>query len=253
MALIQDEIQRLVQDTFPGQVVVKQTVTSTQKLAKQADQGQAQAFLATEQTAGYGKQQRKFYSPPQTGLYMSVLIPNVAKTELAQAGLFTTGLANEVATVLERYYPGKMLGLKWVNDVLLAGKKVCGILVEAQLQGDRVSWVVGIGINLSTTTFPKTIAGTAGRMGQNDLINQNCLAADLIKAVWQLKDTYQRGAFLEEYQDRLVLMNRPVTLQLANRQSKGVVRGIDQQGRLLVQLADGQLHAFSDGDVIKVR
>ena len=171
---------------------------------------------------------------------------------MEKAGLFTTGLADAIAILLEHYYPEKQLGVKWVNDVLLGPAKVCGILVEAAVQGQQINWIVGVGINLSTTDFPTNIDRVVGSLDSEARIDRNQLAADVIKTIWQLKNTYQAGEFLKDYQQRLILMNKRVTLKLADRERTGIVRGIDQQGRLVVKLTDG-LHAFNDGEVIKVQ
>lgn len=253
MKLDQPKIKDALGDSFPGKVIVHQRVQSTQKLAKQADPPVLQAVLAEEQTGGYGKGQRAFYSPSTTGLYLSVLLPNVSVYEMGSAGLFTTGLATAIATILEEYYPGKHLNVKWVNDILFGPAKVCGILVEAQVQGNQVNWIVGIGINLSTTDFPTNIDRVVGSLDQQHLVDRNQLAADVIKMVWQVKQSYQTGRFIPEYQRRLVLMDKQVTLKLANTECTGIVQGIDHQGRLLLKLLNGNLQAFSDGEVVKVQ
>lgn len=253
MKLNQQRIQKLVGKNFPGNIVVRQQVKSTQQLAKQVNPTIPQAFLAEEQTNGYGKRHRTFYSPNTSGLYLSILLPDIATDEMNKSGLFTTGLANSIAKILEKYYPGKHLGVKWVNDILLGPAKVCGILVEAQVQGSQVSWIVGIGINLSTTDFPAEIDRVVGSIDSQQIVDRDRLAADIIKAVWQLKHSYQMGQFIAEYQQRLVLRDKLVTLQLVNTKCRGIVRGIDQQGRLLVELANGIVQAFSDGEVTKVQ
>ena len=252
MKLSEQKINAELKNHFPGNVTVKSVVTSTQKLAKEACSKVPQAFLAEHQTGGYGKQARAFYSPSETGLYLSVLLPDVDPDEMEKAGLFTTGLADAIAILLEHYYPEKQLGVKWVNDVLLGPAKVCGILVEAAVQGQQINWIVGVVINLSTTEFHTNIDRVVGSLDSEARIDRNQLAADVIKTIWQLKNTYQAGEFLKDYQQRLILMNKRVTLKLADRERTGIVRGIDQQGRLVVKLADG-LHAFNDGEVIKVQ
>lgn len=254
MKLDRNTIQASLKNHFPGKVIVKSQVTSTQEVAKQLHHVDTPvAILAEEQTNGHGKGQRNFYSPRESGLYLSVLLPDVKTSEMAKSGLFTTGLANQLATILERYFPGKQLGVKWVNDILLDRKKISGILVEAQAEGQQLSWIVGIGVNLSTKNFPSDIQQAVGSLSQDSSVNRNQLAADIINAVWQLRQDYQEGAFLAEYQRRLVLLGKQVTLQLANVQVTGIVKRVDHQGRLVIQSFDGTTHAFSDGEVVKVR
>ncbi|WP_251547463.1 biotin--[acetyl-CoA-carboxylase] ligase [Limosilactobacillus caecicola] len=252
MKLDQGQIAQYLGDHFPGKVLVAQSVPSTQQWAKQSDDSVPAAFLAEQQTAGYGKRARKFFSPEYTGLYLSISLPNIPVAEMPKAGLFTTGLANTIANVLENYYPGKHLGVKWVNDVYLSHKKVCGILVEAQMTGTKLSWIVGIGINLSTVDFPDEIANQVASIGHTP-IDRNCLAADIIQNVWRLKQDYQSGKFIDEYKQRLIIRDHEVTLQLADRAVTGQVRGIDEQGRLVLETTDHYYQAFSDGEVIKVQ
>lgn len=253
MKLNQQIIKKALVDHFPGEVLVKSRVTSTQEIAKHLTPVDSPvAILAEEQTNGHGKGQRTFYSPRESGLYLSVLLPDIHPAEMTKAGLFTTGLANSIAQILEDYYPGKHLQVKWVNDILLDRQKVSGILVEAQVEGQQINWIVGIGINLSTTDFPQEIHQTVGSLGTKMAINRNLLAAKIIAAVWHLRHHYQQGCFLDEYQRRLVLLKRPVTLQLSHRQVTGVVKGVDHEGRLLIKMTDGTMKAFSDGEVVKV-
>ncbi|WP_295731512.1 biotin--[acetyl-CoA-carboxylase] ligase [uncultured Limosilactobacillus sp.] len=253
MQLSQKRIEQYLLPKFPGKVIVKQQVDSTQRIAKiMNNSSQPVAVLAESQTAGYGKQQRTFYSPRDSGLYLSVLIPGVAKAELKAAGLFTTGLAIAVTKVLEKNFPTKQLMVKWVNDIMLNHKKVAGILVEAVLEGQTVNWIVGIGINLSTTNFPLALQKKAGSIDQNQLVERNRLAAEIIEAVWQTRFSYQRRTFIHEYQQRLILLNRSVDLQLASRTITGVVRGINDEGELIIQQSNGRIKAISAGEVSKV-
>lgn len=253
MKLNQQLIKQDLNDNFPGKVIVKDQVASTQEVAKNIETGtQPVAVLAEKQTNGHGKGQRQFYSPRESGLYLSILIPKVNPAEMTKAGLFTTGLANSIVTILQKYYPGKQLGVKWVNDILLGRQKVGGILVEAQMEGGQVNWIVGIGINLFTANFPEDIHQRVGSISQDQKVDRNRLAADIISVVWQLKQNYQQGDFLGQYQRRLVLMGKTVSLQLADEQINGIVKGVDQSGRLLIKKDDGVIRAFSGGEVVKV-
>lgn len=253
MKLNQQTISSELGKDFPGNVVIESVVSSTQEMAKQADQTSLQAFLAERQTSGYGKKARSFYSPSETGLYLSVLLPNIEKGEMNKAGLFTTGLADQIAKLLEEYYPEKKLGVKWVNDVMLDDAKVGGILVEAQIQGNSVSWIVGVGLNLCTADFPDDIDRTVGSLDSKKIIDRNKLAADLIKTIWHLKSTYQSGDFLSDYRKRLVLTGKTVTLKLAQENITGIVKGINNDGQLLIELDNGEIETFNEGEVIKVQ
>lgn len=223
MKLEEEVIKQFLGDDFPGNVYVKDQVDSTQNVAKRFEGHRPAAILAEKQTTGYGKDKRSFYSPQNSGLYLSVLLPQISTDELPHAGLFTTGLAVAITQVLEKFYPTKKFMVKWVNDILLNNKKVAGILVESILEGQSAKWIVGLGINLTTTNFPSQLQAKAGSIAQQE-VDRNRLAADIIKAVWQTKLTYQTKQFIDEYQQRLILMNREVTLQLADGTVKELLR-----------------------------
>lgn len=116
---------------------------------------------AREQTGGKGTNGRSFFSPGKTGVYMSVVLRNVKKERLLDV---TPMAAVAVSRVLDRNF-GVRTGIKWVNDVYLDGKKVCGILTKAQSKNGETDFIiVGIGINLFAPEggFPEEIQNTAG-------------------------------------------------------------------------------------------
>ncbi|WP_050755762.1 biotin--[acetyl-CoA-carboxylase] ligase [Limosilactobacillus coleohominis] len=250
MKLEEEVIKQFLGDDFPGNVYVQEQVDSTQNVAKRLDDQRPTAVLAEMQTTGYGKEKRSFYSPQNSGLYLSVLLPQIITDELPHAGLFTTGLAVAITQVLEKFYPTKRFMVKWVNDILLNKKKVAGILVESILEGQSAKWIVGLGINLTTANFPAQLQAKAGSIAQQE-VDRNRLAADIIKAVWKTKLTYQTKQFINEYQQRLILMNQEVTLQLADGTVTGVVKGIAKDGELIVQQPSG-MKVISAGEVVKV-
>ena len=138
--------------TVPGlQVEVAQTVSSTNTLLRQrAEEGAPEGLVlaAVEQTAGKGRQGHSFFSPPDTGLYLSLLLR--PKLSAQDALLLTTCAAAAVALAIEAC-AGVEAQIKWVNDVFCRGKKVCGILTEAALDlesGGLQYAIVGMGVNL---------------------------------------------------------------------------------------------------------
>lgn len=132
---------------FSGNILWLESVTSTNDVLKElAAQGAAEgtAVIAREQTAGRGTGARSFFSPAGEGLYLSVLLR--PKAELAQLFTLTGRTAVAVRRGIERAC-GAPCQIKWLNDIYLNGKKLCGILAELSPDG---SWVViGVGVNLS--------------------------------------------------------------------------------------------------------
>lgn len=250
-------IRYYLQTKFTGELNVVSTTASTQRLAKQfltsGVIGPA-AFIADQQTAGYGRFGREFYSPATTGLYLSLVLPNPAN-DLTHAGLLTTGVVVAVLTVLERYFPEKDFGIKWVNDIVLDQRKVGGIITEANLELESTSaaaFIVGIGLNLTTTDFPTDLQPIAQGIAPRQTVDRNQLVADLIEQVLTTYQTYQRGAFLPRYRAKSIVIGRQVTLKIGRQTVTGKAIGIDQQGGLIVQDAASQSTSYQSGEVVKV-
>lgn len=124
---------------------------------------------AREQTGGKGTNGRSFFSPGKTGVYMSVILRNVKKERLLDV---TPMAAVAVSRVLDKNF-GVETRIKWVNDVYLDGKKICGILTKAQSKNGETDFIiVGIGINLFAPEggFPEDIKNTAGFV--SDIYNE---------------------------------------------------------------------------------
>ncbi|WDF83471.1 biotin--[acetyl-CoA-carboxylase] ligase [Lacticaseibacillus pabuli] len=251
-----DAVRYYGQLTIP--LVVSQSVTSTQSLAKEYLSAHHQpayaAFVANEQTQGYGRRGRDFYSPADSGLYLSLILPNT-HVDLSKVGLLTTGVADAVANVLEHFFPEDRFMLKWVNDVWLNGRKVAGIITEAALELESASssaFIVGVGLNLSTADFPAAINTKAGAI-TSATIDRNELAAALINAIIACHQTYTTGDFLADYRQRSALMGRQVTLNLGKTAVSGQVSGISDDGGIIITTADGTTHTYTSGEVVKVQ
>ena len=122
-------------------------------------------FWADEQTAGKGRNNREFFSPKNTGLYFSYLYCVKKPKEIKDRIFVTTAAAVFTAKAL-RQYAGADAKIKWVNDIYLNEKKVCGILAEALFDEAYTAIIVGIGINLTTVEFPDEIKETASGIGK---------------------------------------------------------------------------------------
>ncbi|MDD6526543.1 MAG: biotin--[acetyl-CoA-carboxylase] ligase [Oscillospiraceae bacterium] len=141
---------------------------------------------AREQTGGKGTNGRSFFSPGKTGVYMSVILRNVKKERLLDV---TPMAAVAVSRVLDKNF-GVETRIKWVNDVYLDGKKVCGILTKAQSKDGETDFiVVGIGINLFAPEggFPEEIRNTAGFVSE---VYDEALRQKTIEEIAQLLCEY---------------------------------------------------------------
>ncbi|WP_304249896.1 biotin--[acetyl-CoA-carboxylase] ligase [Limosilactobacillus gastricus] len=257
--LSQQLIQRQMGSSDMWKLEVWDEVTSTQDRAKEIIANESDdrfiAVIANQQTAGHGRLGRKFYSPAQTGLYFSVVIPHQPIEQITKAGLLTTSVAVVISEELERLIPGLRLQVKWVNDLYLGQQKIAGILTEAVLDVDNPQWgsiIVGIGINLSTTKFPAELHDQVASLQVVDF-DRNQFLANFLNRFSNLNATYSSGCYLPAYRQRQLLIGRQVTLVCGSEQVTGLVDGIDDQGALVLKVADQKLRSFDSGEVTKVK
>lgn len=218
---------------------------------------------ADSQTAGHGRLGRPFYSPDGTGIYMSIIyVPgsqNVpfAPTTISSPALITASTAVAVCRVLDKAFNVKTQ-IKWVNDLYLGGKKVCGILTEGHVDSARAAVtaaVVGIGVNVSTQNFPQEISNKAGgilngplQFDRENLITQ--IANDCLEIFDSPEKTKQ--AF-KEYRERSMLIGRQITvhpvIDCAEKDYQAKVTGITDEAKLQIQTADGTIQTLDSGEV----
>lgn len=228
------------------QVHYVQTIDSTNTMLKQLARDGAPAgtvLLAEAQTAGRGRLGRSFYSAPGVGIYLSMLLrpdcpPDALMTLTAQAAV---AVRRAIAAVC-----GVRADIKWVNDLLLYGKKICGILTELIVSaGDCPDAVVGVGINCcqAADAFPPELRGIAGSLFSETGIevDRNRLTAALIRELSALPALdWQR-----EYREACVTVGKPVVV------NGETVQAIDigSQAELIVRRSDGQLCPIRAGEV----
>ena len=122
------------------------------------EEGETRMVVAREQVSGKGRGDRSWYSPPEEGLYLSYLLYPPWPVERSSFLNMLSGLA-AVLAIREEGPSGLQLKLKRPNDILIAGKKVGGILIEMSSMQDRILWaIVGIGVNLYQTDFPEDLS-----------------------------------------------------------------------------------------------
>ncbi|UQS87191.1 biotin--[acetyl-CoA-carboxylase] ligase [Nicoliella spurrieriana] len=211
-------------------------------------------IIANQQTAGYGRRGRHFYSPANSGLYLTIAVP-VEHHAMINPGLLTTTTAVAVVRALKVSYPQIPFQLKWINDIWVNGQKVGGIMTESIMDVELMqpsAIIVGIGINLSTKQFPSTINQPVTSISANP-IDRNQLAADIINQFMQSYPTYQSGIAMDEYRKLSVVIGKQVTINIRNQPIVGTVEAIDDNGALMLRSADGQLQRVMTGEVTKVR
>ena len=213
------------------------------------------AVLAEEQTAGRGRAGRSFQSPRGGGLYLSVLMRPAL--ELWEVSNMTAWVAVAVCDAVEEVC-GARPQIKWTNDLVLNGKKLCGILTELGLESEthRLDYLVtGVGLNVNQKT--EDFEGEV-----RDIATSLCLElghpirrADLAGAILKKLDEmyvqfpHNKTRYLEQYREDCITLGKQVQLITPTSRRQAVALDIDEEFRLVVELPDGSREALSTGEV----
>lgn len=230
------------------------SAVSTNQTAKElavSDAGHGTAVIAETQTGGRGRYARAFYSPAG-GLYLSVILrpETLQLSQITAVTAFAAVAACEAIEAVSGFSPQ----IKWVNDLFLSGKKICGILTEAvtDIESGSIGWVVlGIGINVTAPPegFPPELREIAGAVFPQAVPDaRNRIAAELLrrllpKAPPSVADVYAA------YKSRMMLLGDTVTVQRGDISFRAVAEDIDSAGHLLLRLPDGTVQALSSGEI----
>ncbi len=206
--------------------------------------------LAKEQTAGRGRMGRNFFSPSETGIYMSVLF-KPGKKQAENVVFLTSAAAVAVCRGLEKSL-GLQTQIKWVNDVYYKERKVCGILTEAVSAGGTIDTVIlGIGINLLPPKqgFPKEIEQRAGALCEENVISKNKIVAAVLNELYAIYDTLSTGEFMEEYRQRSNVLFKKIRFSTADEWKEGEAIAIDEEGGLVVKLSSEETVTLRTGEI----
>ena len=205
-------------------------------------------FIAKSQTGGRGRLGRSFFSPEETGLYMSILLP--INENLIETDLITPATGVAVCRTIEELST-ETPKIKWVNDVYINKKKVCGILAEGIIDSTlgKISKVVlGIGINLfePKAGFPEEIANIATSLFGKNVENPESVkyqfVGKLLENLEKTLEAAQEKTVMEEYKKRSLVLGETVTVIDAKNQFSAFVKDITKKGHLVVEYTkDGRL------------
>lgn len=271
---------RLVDCPFGREVLAFDRVSSTNQVLKEGMDEKPHGLLAIaeEQTTGKGRRGRAWQSPPGTGIWMSLLLKDLHETECASMVTLVAALAVKQAIdeALQRSAErddmtvpgiGRQAGgqdeeksasavrIKWPNDLVIGGKKVCGILTEMVTEVDYLHGIiVGIGINVHQEDFPPDISQTATSLylttGRH--LNRPELVELILRCFQKKYEIFSKDLSLRslrsEYNGALVNAGEQIRVIDGENSFSGVGVGIDDSGRLLVETEDG-LEAVRSGEV----
>lgn len=248
-------VRKALGDTAQDMTIdVVQTVDSTNARIRALAQESGlteRVLIAGEQTQGRGRRGRSFFSPKDTGLYMSLLLRPSGCT-MQQASRFTIMAAVAVCEAIEAI-SGEEAKIKWVNDIHVRGRKVCGILTEASFDiesGETAFVVLGIGVNVYPPPggFPQELRKTAGALldaVQHDARNR--LAGEIIRRTLALCRHADFGQVARAYRARSLALGRDVMVLPEGR--KAHVEDMDDACHLLVRYEDGERACLSYGEI----
>lgn len=213
-------------------------------------------YIAAKQTAGRGRMGRPFYSPDKTGIYLSIVY---SKGNITKPAVITASAGVAVSRALKKIY-NVDAKIKWVNDIFINDKKVCGILTEGVTNfesGMIDAAVIGIGINITTNkNEPEDIKNIAGSVisNQNET-KQSELCAEVINEVLQILDGGQNSIkeAMKEYKERSFLIGKEIeVLPVINSEEekyKCIVQDITEDAKLVVKLKNGEIKALNSGEI----
>lgn len=243
MTLSEDKIRENLPDKLKDmKIAALGIIDSTNSYAKGEFDGSPLLVLADGQSGGRGRLGRSFFSPCGTGLYMSLALKLSAPCDI-----LTVAAAVAVCRVTDRL-SGTKSQIKWVNDIFINGKKVCGILCEglSLTDGHADAAVIGIGVNLSTEGFPEDISHIAGSLGISET-DRNKIAALICTEIFNVLGE-EKSKILLEYESRLFILSKEISFKKDGVSYTGVAVGINESANLLVD-SDGEIMALSSGEI----
>lgn len=230
--------------------------TNTEAI-NQAKRGAAEGLciVAREQTAGRGRHGRTWVSEKDAGLYFSLVLR--PKIEIRLLPLITLMTAVAVHHSIETSFKIEC-DIKWVNDIHINGKKVCGILAETIETEKGLAVIVGIGINLKSSNFPPELAETATSIENEtgSIPNVETFLPTLTSFLEKYCDILYADAeqIRQEWSNRSsYAFGKEVRIKVENETIYGITRGIEENGALLLELDSGELKIIHTGEVEQLR
>lgn len=204
-------------------------------------------FIANEQTAGRGRLGRSFYSPKNSGLYMTLALAwDNAFKEVALTSVVSVALVR----TLEKF-TDKKLSIKWVNDILADEKKVAGILCERVAESKTnltKAVIIGIGVNLTTTVFPDEISASATNLSEK-LIDRRSLALDISNEIISVLVSTDTAALMNEYRGLSAVIGKNICYIKNGVKYEAFAEGIDNSGGLEIVHPNGIKATLTSGEI----
>lgn len=225
-------------------LIVEDTVTSTNDVVKSMHLSEKPVVLiADKQTGGRGRFGKKFESPSGTGLYLTLGIK--PRFDIEKSLYVTMAAAVAVCKSVSEICHTEAQ-IKWVNDVFLNGKKICGILTEGQMsfeEGKIDALIIGIGINCFPGSFPEELKDIAGVISEDrSAFSMSKLAAKVVNTLVEMLDDIESKSFLKEYRDRCFVLGKEVIAHKSYRDEgvRALALDIANDGGLIIRYLEGE-------------
>lgn len=225
--------------------------TNTKAKTMISDEGIKRALIIADyQTAGRGRIGHTFFSPKGSGIYMSYVF---TPKDLKDAHRLTTKAAVCVLESIKELY-GIDVKVKWVNDIYLDDKKICGILTEAVTTGINVgSLVCGIGINFSSSFFPDEIKDIAASLPENKDVTRNLLISTIVGKLEREASDLSSTEYIKKYREASMLTGCEITFIENDIQYSAFVIDVDDDAGLVVEMKDKSTRTLRNGEVFTIR
>lgn len=248
-------IKSYLDNTDSREIIVLDETDSTNNYAKDLARKGAEngtAVIADCQTAGKGRMGRSFCSPHGTSIYLSIILR--PETDMETSQLITSCAAVAAAQAIDKVCHTDVK-IKWVNDLFLNGKKICGILTEASVNfetGQPEYAVVGIGINVKSikNVFPKELLNVATSIEDETgtIPSRAVIIAEILKNMDILSKNLLDTSFMKDYRKRSFIVGHRVSVSKFNSERPALAIGISDNAGLIVRYDDGTVEILNSGE-----
>ena len=237
-------------------IYIYKTTSSTNEVAKKLALSGAKhgtVVISEEQTQGKGRMGRSFYSPANTGIYMSIILrPTLTAMDSV---LITTSSSVAICDAIHKV-TGIECQIKWINDIYINNKKIGGILTEAStnFESGTIDYLIlGIGINFNNPkdNFPDDLKEIADSLynGNSNGINRNILCAEILNNILSIIPKIKDYDFISEYKKRSIILNQEIMYTSGGIYSKGRAIDINNDGSLVIKHDDGSIKILNSGEI----
>lgn len=231
------------------------SITSTNVKAKEIalDEPEGTVVVAEEQTGGIGRLGRSWISPKKKGIWLSIILkPEVEPMNVSKIALVGAAAVNKALKDM-----GINSQIKWPNDIVVNGKKICGILTEMSCELNMVNYVVigiGINVNLDKTDIPEDLQGKATSLKEaiNEEVDRKILLANILNNFEELYKDFKIGDIsdtIEICRDNSVLLGEEVRIIRGKETRIGKALDINSEGELVVQFENNVVENIFSGEV----